>query len=81
MESFSARYRMAKITFHTLSHWKATTRATTEIAKLRTLKEAQYMLVHKSLLSTDYYVQLVTFDNDNYTSATARTIQEAKKLV
>ena len=29
----------------------------------------------------DYYVQLVTFENDDYTSATARAIQEAQKLV
>ena len=69
--------RIAKISCHTFRHWKATT----EIAKHRTLKEVQYMLGHKSLLSTDYYVQLVNFESDDYTSATARTVQEAQKLV
>ena len=39
------------------------------------------MLGHKSLLSTDYYVQLVNFECDDFTSATAKTIEEAQKLV
>jgi len=69
--------KIAKISCHTFRHWKATT----EIAKHRTIKEVQYMLGHKSLLSTDYYVQLVAFESDDYTSANARTIQEAQKLV
>jgi integrase len=69
--------RITKISCHTFRHWKATT----EIARHRTIKEVQYMLGHRSLLSTDYYVQLVTFESDDYTSANARTIQEAQKLV
>ena len=56
-------------------------RATTEIARHRTIKEVQYMLWHRSLLSIDYFVQLVTFESDDYTSANDRTIQEAQKLV
>jgi hypothetical protein len=39
------------------------------------------MLGHRSLVSTDYYVQLVAFESEDYTSASARTIQEAQKLV
>ncbi len=41
----------------------------------------EYMLGHKSLLSTDYYVQLVNFEKDDHTSSTAKTIQEPQKLV
>ena len=69
--------RINKISCHTFRHWKATT----EIAKHRTIKEVQYMLGHRSLVSTDYYVQLVAFESDDYISANARTIQEAQKLV
>ena len=42
----------------------------------RTLKEVQYMFGHKSLLSTDCYVQLVNLESDDYILATAQTIQD-----
>ena len=45
------------------------------------ITNAQYMLEHKSLPSTDYDVQPVNFESDDYTSATARAIQEVQKLV
>ena len=35
----------------------------------------------KPYLDADYYVQLVNFESDDFTSATAKTIQEAQKLV
>jgi len=39
------------------------------------------MLGHKSIVGTDYYVQPVTFDADDYTCQTAKTVEEAQKLI
>jgi hypothetical protein len=39
------------------------------------------MLGHKSMVSTDYYVQLVNFGSDDYTSQAAKTVEEAQKLI
>ncbi len=58
-----------------------TFKASVEIAKHRTLKEVQYMLGHRSIVSTDYYVQLVSFGSDDYTCQSAKTVEEAQKLV
>jgi hypothetical protein len=69
--------RINKISFKTFRTFKASM----EIAKHRTLKEVQYMLGHKSLVSTDYYVQLVNFDSDDFTCQAAKTVGEAQKLI
>jgi integrase len=69
--------RINKISFKTFRTFKASM----EIAKHRTLKEVQYMLGHKSIVSTDYYVQLVNFGSDDYTSQAAKTVEEAQKLI
>ena len=39
------------------------------------------MLGHKSIQNTLLYTQLVNFENDDYYSATAKTVEEAQKLV
>ncbi|MDH5769703.1 MAG: hypothetical protein OEZ25_00215 [Candidatus Bathyarchaeota archaeon] len=54
--------RVKRISFNTFRHWKATM----EYAKT------------KDLLSTLLYTQLVHFESDDYHSAVAETIDEAK---
>jgi hypothetical protein len=39
------------------------------------------MLGHKRLENTEVYTHLVDFQNDEYHSATAKTIEEAKRLI
>ena len=41
----------------------------------------QERLGHKSILTTMLYTHLINFEADNYHSATAQTLDEAKKLV
>jgi len=69
--------RINKISFKTLR----TLKASEEIAKHRTLKEVQYILGHKSIVSTDFYVQLVNFGSDDYTCESADTVEKAQKLI
>jgi hypothetical protein len=69
--------RINKISFKTFRTFKASM----EIAKHRTLKEVQYMLGHKSIVSTDWYVQLVNLGSENYTCQSAKTVEEAHKLI
>ena len=66
-----------KITFHTFRHWKATT----EYAKTKDILRVMKMLGHKSIQNTLLYTQLVNFENDEFHSATAKTVEEAQKLV
>lgn len=69
--------RIKKITFHTFRHWKATT----EYAKTKDILRVMKMLGHKSIQNTLLYTQLVNFENDEYHSSTAKTVEEAQKLV
>jgi hypothetical protein len=39
------------------------------------------MLGHKSIQNTLLYTQLANFESDEYHSATAKTVEEAQKLV
>jgi hypothetical protein len=39
------------------------------------------MLGHRNLKSTLRYVQLINFENDDYTSAVARTLKETRQLI
>jgi len=69
--------RIKKITFHTFRHWKATT----EYAKTKDILRVMKMLGHKSIPNTLLYTQLVNFENDEYYSANAKTVEEAQKLI
>jgi len=40
-----------------------------------------YLLGHKSIANTDRYIQLVPFEGDEYYSETAKTVEEARKLI
>ena len=69
--------RLLYIHFHTLRHWKATMiyHRTKDLIYLRE------MLGHKSFLSTLRYTHLVNFQGDEYSSAIAKNIDEAKVLI
>jgi len=69
--------RINKITFHTFRHWKATT----EYAKTKDILHVMKMLGHRNIQSTLLYTQLVNFETDDYHSATAKSVEEAQKLV
>lgn len=69
--------RILQIHFHTLRHWKATM----EYAKTKDILHVMKMLGHKSIQNTLLYTQLINFENDEFHSATAATIQDAQKLI
>jgi len=69
--------RLKQIHFHTLRHWKATM----EYKKTRNILYVKQLLGHKRLENTEIYTHLIEFENDEYHSATATTIDEARKLV
>jgi len=55
--------------------------ATMTYYKTRDILYTQKMLGHRNLKSTLRYVQLIGFEEDDYTSAVAKTLQEARQLV
>jgi len=69
--------RILKIHFHTLRHWKATM----EYAKTKDILHVMQMLGHKNIQNTLLYTQLISFQSDEFYSATAKTVQDAQKLV
>jgi len=69
--------RLLQISFHTLRHWKATT----EYHRTRDILHVKQMLGHKSITNTILYTQLISFESDEYSSAVAKTLDEARKLV
>ena len=69
--------RLLRITFHTFRHWKATM----EYHKTKDILHVMQFLGHRNIKNTLVYTQLVDFENDDYHSATANTVQEASKLV
>ena len=69
--------RIAKITFHTFRHWKATM----EYAKTKNLVWVKHVLGHRSIKNTEIYTHLCDFSSEEYHSATAKTVDEARKLI
>jgi integrase/DNA-directed RNA polymerase subunit M/transcription elongation factor TFIIS len=69
--------RLLRITFHTLRHWKATM----EYHKTKDILHVKELLGHRNINNTLIYTQLVNFESDEYHSATAKTVQEAKQLI
>ena len=69
--------RLKKITFHTFRHWKATT----EYAKTKDILYVMKMLGHKDIKTTLIYTQLIQFESDEFHSAVAERIDEARKLI
>jgi integrase/recombinase XerD len=73
-----ANPRFRQIHFHTVRHWKATT----EYHKTKDILHVRNVLGHKSINNTLIYTHLVDFEqSDEYSSATAKTIEEAQKLI
>ncbi|MEM0095715.1 MAG: site-specific integrase [Candidatus Bathyarchaeia archaeon] len=69
--------RLLKITFVTLRHWKATM----EYAKTRDILHVMKLLGHKNIQNTLVYTHLVNFNEEEYISRAAWTLEEAQKLV
>ncbi len=69
--------RILKIHFHTLRHWKATM----EYAKTKDILHVMKMLGHRNIQNTLLYTQLISFQNDEFFSATAKPVQDAQKLI
>jgi len=55
--------------------------ATMMYHRTRDILHTQRMLGHRNLKSTLRYVQLIGFEDDDYTSAVARTLKEARQLI
>jgi integrase len=69
--------KLLKIHFHTLRHWKATM----EYHRTKDILHVMKILGHRSIANTLIYTQLVEFEGDEYCSAVATTVDEAKKLI
>jgi integrase len=69
--------RLKQIHFHTFRHWKATI----TYHKTRDILLVKYMLGHKRLENTEVYTHLVDFQSEEFHSATAKTLDEAKMLI
>jgi integrase len=69
--------RLKTITFHTFRHWKATT----EYGKTKDILYVMKLLGHKDIKTTLIYTQLVQFENDEFHSAAATTVEEARALI
>jgi integrase len=69
--------RLKQIHLHTFRHWKATM----EYHRTKNIKYVQQMLGHKKLENTDFYTQLLNFENDEWHAAHATNLQEENKLI
>jgi integrase/Zn ribbon nucleic-acid-binding protein len=69
--------RFRQIHFHTMRHFKATM----EYKRTRDILHVQRLLGHRSLQNTEIYTHLIEFESDEYGSAAAETVEEAKKLI
>jgi integrase len=70
--------RLLQIHCHTFRHWKATI----TYAKTKDILYVQNMLGHRNLKNTLRYTQLVSLpQNEEYICKTAKSIDEAKKLI
>ena len=66
------------ISFDTFRYWKATM----EYHRTKDILHVMRVLGHKKIENTLIYTQLVDFeDEDDFHSATARTVKEAKEFV
>ena len=69
--------RIRAITFHTFRHFKATM----EYHKTKDILHVMRILGHKNIKNTLVYTQLVDFQDDDYVSRVAKTIEEACQLI
>jgi hypothetical protein len=52
-----------------------------EYAKTKDILHVMKMLGHRNIQNTLLYTQLISFESDQYHSATAKTVQDAQKLI
>ncbi len=52
-----------------------------EYAKTKDILHVMKMLGHRNIQNTLLYTPLISFESDEFFSATAKTVQEAQKLV
>jgi len=52
-----------------------------EYHRTKDILHVMKLLGHKNIANTLIYTQLVEFENDDYSSATANNVDEAKKLI
>jgi integrase len=69
--------RLRSIGLHTIRHWHATM----EFHKTKNLIHVQQRLGHKNIKNTVIYTHLISFEGDEYNSATAKTTEEVCKLI
>jgi len=69
--------RLESVSLHTLRHWHATML----YHKTRDILLVQKRLGHRNIQSTLLYTQLITFEGDDFHSATAETVNDVKQLV
>ena len=62
---------------HTFRHWKATM----EYHKTKDILHVMKILDHKNIKNTLVYTQLINFDEEDYVSKVAWTLDEICKLV
>jgi integrase len=69
--------RIQRISFLTLRHWKGTM----EYHKTKDILHVMRILGHKNIKNTLVYTHLVNFEEDEYVSKAAWTLEETQKLV
>jgi integrase len=69
--------RLKQISFHTFRHWKATM----EYHKTKDILYVMELLGHRDIKTTLIYTQLIQFESDEYHSAVAKTVEEARSLI
>jgi len=69
--------RLLSIHLHTFRHWHATM----EYHKTKDILHVMKQLGHRKIENTLIYTQLIQFESDDYHSAVAENIDEAKKLI
>jgi integrase len=69
--------RIQRISFLTLRHWKGTM----EYHKTKDILHVMRILGHKNIKNTLVYTHLVNFEEDEYVSKAAWTLEDAQKLV
>ena len=69
--------RLRQISFHTCRHWKTTM----EYHKTKEILHVMEMLGHRDIKTTLIYTQIIHFENEDYHSASAKTIEEARNLI
>jgi integrase len=69
--------RLLQIHFHTLRHFKGTM----EYSRTKNILWVKQLLGHKRIENTEVYTHLINFEDEEYHSATAEKVEEAKQLI